>query len=125
MSAPQPELLACPFCGSAFKVGQEPHDGHPVPGMFYIYHDYGPDGSAARKCRISVPGHFNTEAKAAAAWNTRATDPKAQALADALLLWRQYDDMDEADFAQVGPMLHYANAINATRAALAAWDAKP
>ena len=52
------------------------------------------------------------------------SDPKAEALADALRLWRQYDNMDEADFSEVGPMLHYAKAIEATRAALAAWEGK-
>ena len=40
-------------------------------------------------------------------------------LFEALLLWQAYDDQDEADFAQIGPMLLYARAIDATRAALA------
>jgi hypothetical protein len=36
-----------------------------------------------------------------------------------LQLWEAYDDLDEADFAQVGPMLLYARALDATRAAIA------
>jgi hypothetical protein len=39
-------------------------------------------------------------------------------LRSALMLWLAYDDQDEADFAQAGPMLLYARAIDATRAAL-------
>ena len=42
----------------------------------------------------------------------------ASDLFEALLLWQTYDDQDEADFAQAGPILLYARAINATRAAL-------
>lgn len=40
-------------------------------------------------------------------------------LLEALEKWLAYDNLDEADFAQVGPMLLYAEAINATRAAIA------
>ena len=66
------KLLPCPFCGSAFKMGREPNDNHPVAGQFYLYHDYGPLGSLARLCPISINQHFYTEAEARAAWNTRA-----------------------------------------------------
>lgn len=55
-------------------MGQEPHDNGRVGGMFYIYHDYGPLGSAARECPIEVYRHFNSEAAAIAAWNRRAGD---------------------------------------------------
>lgn len=65
------KLKPCPFCGSAFKMGQEPRYNHPVGGMFYLYHEYGPLGSAARKCPIVVEPHFHTEAEAITAWNTR------------------------------------------------------
>jgi hypothetical protein len=43
----------------------------------------------------------------------------APELHEALLLWLAYDDQDEADFAEAGPMLLYARAIDATRKALA------
>lgn len=65
-------FLPCPMCGEPFKMGQEPHDNHPVGGKFYIFHDYGPLGSPARRCPIEVHRHFDTEALAIAAWNTRA-----------------------------------------------------
>lgn len=82
------ELRPCPFCGSAFKIGQEPHDNDRVGGMFYIYHDYGSLGSAARECPIEVYRHFNSEAEAVAAWNTRAEQAaelaKFKALAETL-----------------------------------------
>lgn len=39
-------------------------------------------------------------------------------LREALKLWLAYDNCDEADFTQSGPMLLYAEAINATRSAL-------
>lgn len=69
------ELLPCPLCGSAFKMGQEPNDNHPVGGMFYLYHDYGPLGSAARQCPLEINRHFVTEDAAIAAWNTRSPQP--------------------------------------------------
>ena len=65
------QLLPCPFCGAAFKMGQEPNDNGYVAGMFYIFHDYGPIGSAARSCIIDVPKHFKTEEAAIIAWNAR------------------------------------------------------
>lgn len=67
-----PTLKPCPLCGSNFKMGQEPHDNHPVGGMFYIYHEYGPIGSAARKCPLSVDRHFDSGEEAAIAWNRRS-----------------------------------------------------
>ncbi len=67
------ELKPCPFCGSNFKIGQEPHDNDPVAGMFYIFHEYGPIGSAARKCKLDIKCHFNTEKEAEDFWNTRPT----------------------------------------------------
>lgn len=80
------DLLPCPFCGADFKMSQEPLDSPYVGGKFYLYHDYGPLGSAARKCPISVSPHFNTEAEAVAAWNRRAipaTDAREAALREA------------------------------------------
>ena len=74
------ELKPCLFCEGAFKMGQEPHDNHPFGGMFYIYHEYGPIGSSARKCPIRVARHFHTKAEAIAAWNTRADDDRIKAL---------------------------------------------
>ena len=65
------ELEPCPFCGSNFKIGREPHDNDPVAGMFYIFHEYGPIGSEARKCKLDIQCHFNTEEEAVAFWNTR------------------------------------------------------
>jgi len=56
-------------------MGQEPQDSPYVGGMFYLYHDYGPLGSDARQCLISVAPHFDTEAMAIAAWNRRAEVP--------------------------------------------------
>ena len=70
------ELLPCPVCGSAFLISQEPHDNHLVAGKFYIFHEYGPIGSAARACPIDVPKHFDTREEAIAAWNTRTPDPE-------------------------------------------------
>lgn len=68
------DLKPCPFCGSAFKIGQEPHDNFPVSGMYYIYHDYGPLGSAARRCPVGVSGHFTSADEAIAVWNNRPAD---------------------------------------------------
>ena len=73
-TSPSGDLKPCPFCGSAFKMGQEPHDNFPVNGMYYIYHDYGPLGSAARRCPVDVMGHFNSADEAIAAWNNRRAD---------------------------------------------------
>ena len=70
------ELLPCPVCGSAFLISQEPHDNHLVAGKFYIFHEYGPIGSAARACPIDVPKHFDTREEAIAAWNRRTPDPE-------------------------------------------------
>jgi post-segregation antitoxin (ccd killing protein) len=64
-------LKPCPLCGADFCIAQEPQDNHPVGGMFYIFHDYGPVGSDARKCIINVGRHFSTAEEAAAAWNQR------------------------------------------------------
>lgn len=64
-------LLPCPLCGSAFLMGQEPHDNHPIGGMFYLFHEYGPIGSAARNCPIQVRKHFATADEAISAWNSR------------------------------------------------------
>lgn len=69
------ELKRCPFCGSKFEVSTEPQDNHPVAGMAYIYHDYGPPGSAARECFLRVNQHFVSEKEAIAAWNKRAVLP--------------------------------------------------
>lgn len=66
------KLRPCPLCGSKFLMGQEPHDNHPVAGKFFIYHEYGPIGSAARKCIIEVRPHFDTAEEAAERWNHRA-----------------------------------------------------
>lgn len=71
MSDDTTKLLPCPFCGDAFLMGQEPHDNHPIASKFYLFHDYGPLGSAARKCIIDVPRHFDTKEDAIAAWNRR------------------------------------------------------
>lgn len=65
-------LKPCPFCGSNFEVSTEPHDNHPVAGMAYLYHDYGPIGSAARSCFLRVNQHFQSEEEAIEAWNNRA-----------------------------------------------------
>lgn len=65
------KLLQCPFCGSDFKISQEPHDNHPVAGQFYIYHEYGELGSRARECRLDIKGHFENEQEALAFWNSR------------------------------------------------------
>ena len=43
----------------------------------------------------------------------------APELFEALTLWLKYDNLDEPDFATAGPMLLYANAIEATRSAIA------
>lgn len=72
-------LLPCPLCGSAFLIAQEPHDNGWVSRKWYIYHDYGPLGSDARKCPIQVPGHFDSKAEAIAAWNRRATTRTSEA----------------------------------------------
>lgn len=70
------KLLPCPLCGAAFLYGQEPHDNHPVAGMFYLFHEYGPLGSDARQCPIGVRGHFDTLEAAADRWNRRSTAPE-------------------------------------------------
>ena len=68
------KLKPCPFCGSDFLISQEPRDNYPVEGKFYIYHKYGELGSAARECRLSVNGHFDSEQDAAEFWNTRSDE---------------------------------------------------
>lgn len=74
------EMKPCPFCGAKFKLSQEPHDNHPIAGMYYIYHDYGPLGSPARECRLDITGHFHSEKEAVDFWNRRAilTDREAR-----------------------------------------------
>jgi hypothetical protein len=67
-------LKPCPFCGADFLMGQEPLDNWPVEGMYYVFHDYGPLDSAARKCPIVVQRHFDTKDEAIAAWNTRVNE---------------------------------------------------
>lgn len=64
-------LMPCPFCGGEFKASIEPDDAPYVGGQIYIYHVYGPLGSAARKCRMSVEGHFESMEEARLFWNTR------------------------------------------------------
>jgi hypothetical protein len=73
-------LKPCPFCGAAFLIAQEPHDNHPVAGMFYIYHDYGPISSAARACIIDVRRHFASREEAITAWNLRTPTPSQTAV---------------------------------------------
>jgi hypothetical protein len=65
-----PGLQPCPYCGGAFKMGQEPRDNHPVAGMFYIFHAR--ETEAAKECRIEVQGHFESGEAAAAYWNPPA-----------------------------------------------------
>ena len=97
------ELLPCPFCGSGFLMAQEPHDNFPVEGKFYIFHDYGPIGSPARKCPLHFGGHFDTEAEAIAAWNARALrsatpmpEPVAWRYRDAWGRWAYCQALDNA-----------------------------
>lgn len=66
-------MLPCPVCGADFKMGQEPHDNHPVAGMFYVYHEYGPLGSTARSCPVEVREHFDSKTEAVRAWNILAS----------------------------------------------------
>ena len=82
------QLLPCPFCGSKFLIGQEPHDNHPVAGQFYLYHEYGQLGSPARKCPIDVRGHFDSEAAAIAAWNRRSPLKASQEAEVEPVAWR-------------------------------------
>lgn len=92
------ELLPCPFCGAKFLFGQEPHDNYPVAGQFYLYHDYGPLGSAARKCPIEVRPHFETKEEAVAAWNTRFTCTPAQGEDVSTLIKRLREPQDDPEF---------------------------
>ena len=97
------KLLPCPFCGAAFKMGQEPHDNGSVSGKWYLFHEYGPLGSAARKCLIDVRRHFDTEAEAITAWNTRPTPTEAQSVMTPLELARLFHDTYE----QLAPSFGY------------------
>lgn len=92
-------VAPCPFCGGAFLVGQEPHDNHPVAGMFYLYHDYGPLGSPARACPIEVQRHFDTREEAIAAWNRRTPPAPAAGWAEGIEAAAKVADEDarEAD----------------------------
>ena len=58
------ELKPCPFCGGRFKIAQEPSDNSPVNNLWYLFHEYGPLGSPARKCLIRVHEYFDTETAA-------------------------------------------------------------
>jgi len=59
-------LKPCPFCGGNWLVAKEPHDNHPVAGMWYLYHDN-------PRCEFDTPSrHFETREAAVNAWNTRA-----------------------------------------------------
>lgn len=75
------ELLPCPLCGFAFLIGQEPHDNGSLGGKFYLYHKYGPIGSAARSCPIEnyIGRHFDTREQAITAWNYK--NPKREPVA--------------------------------------------
>lgn len=81
------ELKPCPFCGSNFKISQEPIDNHPVGGMFYIFHEYGALGSEARKCKLDIRCHFDTEKEAVDFWNTRRAAPVEGLVTE---LWATY-----------------------------------
>jgi hypothetical protein len=70
------ELKPCPFCGERFTISQEPNDNGYVAGMFYIYHDYGPIGSAARLCPLRFERHFDSSDEAVTAWNARADESR-------------------------------------------------
>lgn len=54
-----------------------------------------------------------------AATALEALSQREARLVEVLRQWVAYDDLDEADFSYVGPMLAYSRAINATRALLA------
>lgn len=47
-----------------------------------------------------------------------AAADKIEKLRAVLQLWLDYDNYDEADFSKVGPLLMYAEALEATRAAM-------
>jgi hypothetical protein len=98
------KLLPCPLCGAAFLMGQEPLDNHPIGGMFYIFHDYGSLGSAARDCPVEVSCHFESVEEAVSAWNARTLAPLhevevLEAMRSALepfaAIADEYDDSDD------------------------------
>lgn len=60
------DLLPCPFCGGAWGLAQEPHDNHPIAGMWYLYH------KSPRCVFDHSPPHFDSREMALAVWNTRA-----------------------------------------------------
>lgn len=107
----------CPFCGGESAVGTVRYNPPLDPE-----HTCWADGTAISiaysvncvSCgatnRSTVAGGYPTEAEAIEKWNRRFLVPEMVA---ALRAWVAYDDMDEADFGGVSPMLRYAEAINA------------
>jgi len=74
------KLLPCPFCGGAWGIAREPRDNYPVAGMWYLFHK-------VPRCFFAIsPSHFETEAKAVQAWNTRTPSPDHVIMREALEL---------------------------------------
>jgi hypothetical protein len=117
MSAPQPELLPCPFCAGVAKswdIGAA--QGNKPRWLIECFNS---------ECSVLVEAETRTEADSIAAWNTRAPCPKAQALADALraLGLDKYATRGGSLGSVIGNLP--ITAIHNATEALAAWDAKP
>ncbi|AXQ69449.1 Lar-like restriction alleviation protein [Caulobacter phage CcrBL9] len=69
ITLPEP-LKPCPFCGGPFAISQEPHDNHPIAGMYYIYHTERTTPQR-QHCRITVDNHFHSVEEAVTFWNGR------------------------------------------------------
>jgi hypothetical protein len=110
MNAPQPELAPCPFCSGEARS-----------------RDYGRGriGVQCMNCRatsmLSLPGE-----DAITAWNTRATNPKVQAMAGILrgfVLNRNELTVKAGSHPAFESALE--RLLDSAADALAAWDAKP
>lgn len=75
-----PELLPCPFCGSAAKIteGDAIHTFHRSPGFYVGCRSCEAIMGCQCECDYGNSGDFKTPEAAAAAWNARAPLPAAR-----------------------------------------------
>lgn len=127
MTSTQDEQLRdCPICHSGMKYGKEDKDSPVAPNGYYLYHDYGPIGSEARKCHINIQGHFASKGEMLEFWNSlcwrpgtiRTEDEQLPSVAAAIMA-APTRNATFADF------IHDDEALSAAQAAIAAMSSLP